>query len=94
MTDDGKVKPLRKVADAPPLDPLQAELIADLTELLARARAGELTGLVGVVITSDEDIEPIIAGALYSVGDTFMHLHIVADMLKVGYTDEDDDEDS
>ncbi len=92
MSDDGKVKPLRKVADAPPLDPLQAELIADLTELLARARAGELTGFVGIAIANDEDIEPIIIGGLYSIGDVYMHLHIVADMLKDGYTDEDDEE--
>jgi len=96
MTDDGKVKQLRKVADVEPMAPEQADLIAELTDLLKRARAGDLIGFVGVAILNDEVYSPLIAGGLYSVGDTYLQLHVVADMLKDGVTetaDEDEDDE-
>lgn len=93
MTDDGKVKPLRKVADVPPMEPEQADLIAELTDMLAKARSGDLVGFVGIAILPEEVYSPVIAGGLYSVGDTYLWLHIVSDMLKEGALDSVDDEE-
>ena len=96
MTDDGKVKPIRKVAEVPPMTPEQTDLCSELADLLSRARTGDLVGFVGVAILNDEVYSPLIAGGLYSVGDTYLNLHVVADMLKDGVTetaDEDEDGD-
>lgn len=54
---------MTKIADisAPKVDPLQADLVARLQELLREARAGRLIGLVGVEVYEDEDGDQTIA---------------------------------
>lgn len=49
----------KKLAEitAPKVDPMQADLVAKLQELLREARAGRLIALVGVEVREDEDGE-------------------------------------
>lgn len=94
MSDD-KIRAIKKTVE---LDPEQAELLAELRNLLDRALRGEVIGLTGLVILGDEyEQEPLVTGRIWSVGETYLGLHNVADMVRVQDIEdmlglEDDDE--
>ena len=66
------------------LSPEQAEFVAFLRGLLDEALAGRLVCLVGVVCDHEGNTGYAIGGEFHSIGDTYLALHNVADMVRVG----------
>jgi len=75
------VKVLRPAAE---LSPEQAEFVADLRALLEDAIAGKVVGLVAITVTEGEECGYFLSGTLESIGETYLALHNLADMLRVG----------
>lgn len=69
------------------------ELIDTLTDMLTRARAGQLLGLAMVEIESDGEYTPLMAGDIGSIGEVYFALHKLAGTLWRANDDEEENPD-
>ena len=94
MTDDGKVKQIRKVEPAPALTDDQQELAAVVREMLDQVLAGTVVGFAGIAVTKDNEYLPNIGGeydADAMIGSMWRCCRIIDDAA-ADAEDEDDDE--
>lgn len=84
MSDD-KVKVLKK---GPELSPEQLEFVAAIRSMLNDALAGKLVGFIGAVCDDEGETGYAVAGSFTSVGEMYLALHNVADMVRAGDLEE------